>query len=353
MRLLTAGFLATIGFAQTLDVVTVVEKQVSRQTKLPGEFLPYETVDLRARVPGFIDKVLVDRGSAVKKGEVLIELVAPEMKAQLAEAESKAQAAASQRAEAAARLAAAQATYDRLKEAAKTPGAIAGNELIQAQKTVESAQAAVESAQNSFNAAQSAVEANRDLQSYLKVTAPFDGVITDRYVHSGALAGPNTGPLLKLDNSSRLRLVVAVPEADVAGIEKGARVPFHVPAYLDQSFTGTIARISHTLDPKNRTESVELDVPNPRGQLAPGMYPEVNWPVRKARPSLLVPPSSIATNTERTFVIRVNAQQRAEWVNVTRGAQAGDLVEVIGPIHAGDRLVKRATDEIREGSQIN
>jgi membrane fusion protein (multidrug efflux system) len=94
-------------------------------------------------------------------------LVAPEMKAQLAEAESKAQAAASQRAEAVARLAAAQATYDRLKEAAKTPGAIAGNELIQAQTTVESAQAAVESAQNSMKAAQAAVEATRDLQSYL------------------------------------------------------------------------------------------------------------------------------------------------------------------------------------------
>jgi membrane fusion protein (multidrug efflux system) len=352
MRLLATAILATVGYAQTLELVSVVEKQVTRQTKLPGEFMPYETVDLRARVPGFIDKVLVDRGSTVKKGAVLIVLVAPEMKAQLAEAESKAQAAASQRAEAAARLAAAQATYDRLKEAAKTPGAIAGNELIQAQTTVDSAQAAVESAQNSLKAAQAVVEATRDLQSYLKVTAPFDGVITDRYVHSGALAGPTTGPLLKLDNSSRLRLVVAVPEADVAGIERGARVPFHVPAYPDQPFTGTIARISHTLDPKNRTESVELDVPNGRGQLAPGMYPEVTWPVRRARPSLLVPPASIASNTERTFVIRVNAQRRVEWVNVTRGAQAGDLVEVIGPLRAGDRLVKRASDEIREGSEI-
>ena len=352
MRFLTAAFLAAIGCAQTPDLVTVVEKQVTRQVKLPGEFLPYETVDLRARVTGFVDRVRVDRGSVVKKGEVLIELVAPELRAQLAEAESKAQAAESQRAEAAARLAAAEATYNRLKEAAKTPGAIAGNELIQAQKTVESAQAAVGSADNSLKAAQAAVQANRDLYSYLKVTAPFDGVITDRYVHPGALAGPNTGPLLKLDNSSRLRLVVALPEADVAGIERGARVSFQVAAYPDRPFTGTVARISHTLDPKTRTESVELDVPNGRGELAPGMYPEVNWPVRKARPSLLVPPTSIAANTERTFVIRVNAQRRAEWVNVTRGNQAGDLVEVIGPLRPGDRIVKRATDEIREGAQI-
>jgi hypothetical protein len=82
------------------------------------------------------------------------------------------------------------------------------------------------------------------------------------------------------------------------------------------------------------------------------MYPEVTWPIRRARPSLLVPPASIASNTERTFVIRVNAQRRVEWVNVTRGAQAGDLVEVIGPLRAGDRIVKRASDEIREGSEI-
>jgi membrane fusion protein (multidrug efflux system) len=352
MRILIAALLASMSFAQSPGLVTVVEKQVTRQTKLPGEFLPYETVDLRARVAGFVDSVRVDRGSVVRKGEVLIELAAPELKAQLAEADSKAQAAESQRAEAAARLAAAEATYDRLKEAAKTPGAIAGNELIQAQKTVESAQAAVESAQNSLKAAQSSVQSHRELYSYLWVTAPFDGVITDRYVHPGALAGPGTGPLLKLDNNSRLRLVVAVPEADVAGIERGVRVPFQVPAFPDDPFTGTVARISHTLDPKTRTESVELDVPNGRGQLAPGMYPEVNWPVRKTRPSLLVPPSSIATNTERTFVIRVNAQGRAEWINVTRGAQAEDLVEVIGSLRAGDQIVKRATDEIREGAKI-
>src|SRR5215471_9281360 len=116
MRLLTTILLASIASAQTPELVTVVEKQVTRQVKLPGEFLPYETVELRARVAGFIDKVLVDRGSIVKKGATLIELVAPELKAQLIEAESKAQAAASQRTEAVARLAAAQATYDRLKE---------------------------------------------------------------------------------------------------------------------------------------------------------------------------------------------------------------------------------------------
>src|SRR5690242_19851764 len=103
--------------AQTIELVAVVSKQVQREVKLPGEFLPYETVELRARVPGFVDKVLVDRGSIVKSGEVLVELVAPEMQAQLAEAESKVQVAQSQKAEAEAKFAAQEATYTRLKEA--------------------------------------------------------------------------------------------------------------------------------------------------------------------------------------------------------------------------------------------
>ena len=351
MRFLLAPVVSMAICAQTPELATVISKQVVRQIKLPGEFLPYETVDVRARVQGFVEKVLVDRGSIVRKGEVLVELSAPEMKAQLAEAESKAQAAESQRAATVARLAAAQSTYDRLKDAAQTPGAVAGNELIQAQKTVESAQAAVQAAEDSAKAARAAVQANRDLESYLTVTAPFSGVITDRYVHPGALAGPSTAPLLKLDQNSRLRLVVAVPEAEVEGIERGAHVPFRVPAYPGTAFTGTVARVSHSVDPKTRTMSVELDTPNPNRMLAPGMYPEVTWPIRNPRPSLLVPPASIVTTTERTFVIRV-VNGRAEWVDVSRGPAAGDLVEVHGPLRAGDQIVKRGSDEIRDGTRL-
>lgn len=96
---------------------------------------------------------------------------------------------------------------------------------------------------------------------------------------------------------------------------------------------------------------VELDVANPDGRLAPGMYPEITWPVRKKRPSLLVPPSSIVTTTERTFVIRVRGG-KAEWVNVTRGATVDDLVEVFGTLNPGDEIVRRGTDEIREETSL-
>jgi membrane fusion protein (multidrug efflux system) len=105
------------------------------------------------------------------------------------------------------------------------------------------------------------------------------------------------------------------------------------------------------MDEKTRSMSVEVDVSNPNSRLAPGMYPSVMWPVRSSKPSLLVPPSSIVTTTERTFVIRVRGD-KAEWVNISRGAPVGDLVTVVGALQPGDTILKRASDEIREGSVV-
>src|SRR6202040_13190 len=129
------------GWTQKTELAPVVSKQISRTIELPGEFQPFQSVSIHAKVRGYVDRVLVDRGSAVKQGQLLAELTAPEMTAQIAEAESKVQAAHSERLQAEAQLAATQSTYDRLKKAAETPGAIAGNELTQAEKQVEAAQA--------------------------------------------------------------------------------------------------------------------------------------------------------------------------------------------------------------------
>ncbi|MFN3322400.1 MAG: efflux RND transporter periplasmic adaptor subunit [Bryobacteraceae bacterium] len=343
--ILLAGLAAPGAFAQTVEQVEVVSRPVERLLRLPGELFPFQGVGLHARVTGFVDRVEVDRGSVVKKGDLLILLSAPEMGAQIA--------TESQRIEAEAKLLAAQSTYERLKTAAETPGAVAGNEVIIAEKSVEAARALVGALESSAKAARSSVDSLRELQNYLKVTAPFDGVITERLVHPGALVGPESdfGPLLRLEQIDRLRLVVDVPETDVAAIPARARVAFKVPAHPESTFQGTVARISHSVDPKTRTMPIELDVQNPRRLLAPGMYPEVSWPVRKGRASLLVPPTSIVTTTERSFVIRVN-DGKAEWVNVRKGAPSGDLVEVLGPLRPGDRILLRGSDEIREGTPI-
>jgi RND family efflux transporter MFP subunit len=338
--------------AQTVDLAAVVSKPVSRTVDLPAEILPYLTVSLHARVTGYVERVLVDRGSVVKQGELLAELSAPELKAQIAEAESKVQAAESEKLQAEAQLAAAESTYDRLRKAAETPGAVAGNEVIQSQKQVEAAQALVRARDQASQAAAAAVRSQKDMEAYLKITAPFDGVVTDRFVHPGALVGPGADPvLLVIQQISHLRLVVPVPEEDVAGTARGASIPFHVPAFPDRAYTGTVARIAHALDPKTRTMPVELDVFNRDGSLAPGMYPSVRWPVRREHPALFVPKTSVVTTTERTFVIR-NRNGRAEWVDVKKGAADGDLIEVGGALAAGDRVVRRGTDELRDGMPI-
>jgi membrane fusion protein, multidrug efflux system len=343
---------APLSFSQVHDSVPVVSKPISRIADLPGEFLPFLSVSLHARVPGYVERILVDRGSRVEGGQLLVELSAPEMAAGIAESESKVQAAEYDRLQAEAQLAGVQSTYDRLKKAAETPGAIAGNEILQVEKQVEAAQALVRSRQQASRTAEALVKTEQELRSYLRITAPFDGVVTERLVHPGALVGPAADPvLLVIQQISQLRLVVAVPEEYVGGIMEGAKLAFQVPAYPERTYSGTIARISHALDKGTRTMAVELDVMNRDGSLAPGMYPSVKWPIRRSRPALFVPKTSVVTTTERTFVVR-NQNGRAEWVDVRKGAAEGDLIEVLGNLKAGDKVVQIATDEIREGSAI-
>jgi RND family efflux transporter MFP subunit len=371
----------------TVSVTEVVSLEMNRPLRLPGELQPFQDVAIYARVPGFVEVINVDRGSVVRNGQLLARLRAPELDAGAREAEAKSRGAQSQRVEAAARansaraqrleaeakLAAEDATYQRLKAASATPGAVAGNDIEVAQRSVEASRARVELWGENEKAAQAqmktleeneravseAARTSQNIEAYLRITAPFDGVITERNVHPGSLAGTagssSAMPLLRLQQVSRLRLVVAVPESEVTGITMGAKVNFTVPALPGEQFTGVVRRVSRSLDTKTRTMPVELDVNNSSGRLAPGMFPEVIWPAKRPRPSLFVPPSAVATTTERTFVIRVREGQ-VEWVDVRRGAAmsqpGGDLVEVFGDLAPGDQIAVRATDELRPGLHV-
>jgi membrane fusion protein, multidrug efflux system len=162
--------------------------------------------------------------------------------------------------------------------------------------------------------------------------------------------------MLRLQQVSRLRLIVFVPEAEITGVKPGARIDFTLPAFPGETFGGVIQRSSRSLDVKTRTMPVELDVENSSGRLAAGMFPEVIWPTRRPRPSLFVPPSAIAVTTERTFVVRIR-DGAAEWVDVKRGAsmnhQGVDLVEIFGHLEPGDQIAVRGTDELRVGAKVN
>jgi membrane fusion protein (multidrug efflux system) len=233
---------------------------------------------------------------------------------------------------------------------------VAGNDLVLAQKAVEADRSQSAAAQKNVDAARQALNSITQIEDYLKVTAPFDGTVTERNVHQGALVGPNSGtgattPMLRIVNHHRLRLVVPVPEAYIAGVSTAVPMSFTVAAYPGQSFNGKLARVAQAVDVKTRTMAVEIDVQNADGRLAPGTYCQVRWPVRRPGPSLLVPSGSIASTTGRTFVVRVRSG-KTEWVDVKTGLAMGPLVEVFGDVHAGDEIAARGTDEIRPGTEV-
>lgn len=338
---------------QTVDVTKVISQRLALTVRLPGEITPYESVAEFPKVTAFVKWIGVDRGSHVKAGEEIVRLEAPELVAQKQEAQSKLEAAEAQRAEAEAKLTADQSTFMRLKNAAATPGVVAGNDVEVAQQTTEADRARLRAADQNIAAAKSALKAIADVESYLKVRAPFDGIVTERDVHPGALVGPTGNvPMLRIEKVSRLRVVLPVPESYVSGMVPGAKVTFTVPAFPGDKFTGTIARIPDSLDAKTRTMPVELDVMNISGRLAPGMYPEVAWPVQRAHPTLFVPTSAVARTNERRFVVRIR-DGKAEWVDVQPSLSSGSLIEVFGDLHEGDIVAVRGTDELRPGSPVS
>jgi RND family efflux transporter MFP subunit len=334
-----------------VTVVRVISQKLDHPVSLPGDLVAFQDVELRAKVSGFVESIAVDRGPIVKKGAMLAHIVAPELLAQRSEADAKVQSAVSQRMEAETKLASDDATYQRLKSASATPGVVAGNDLEIAAKTVDADRARVETWKQNEQAARNAAASVREIESYLQITAPFDGVITERNANAGSLVGPASAALLRLQQVSTLRLIVPVPEDAVAGTVPGQAVSFTLPAYPGQTFTGKVARIAHALDVKSRTMPVELDVANASGDLAPGMFAQVAWSVRRSRPSLFVPATSVATTTERIFVVRIR-EGKVEWIDVKRGSAMKQLIEVFGALAEGDQVAVRGTDELRPGTAV-
>jgi RND family efflux transporter MFP subunit len=306
--------------------VPVVEQRLDTTVRLQGELSGYESVALYSRVQGYVEDVLVDRGSLVKKGQTLVRLSAPEMVANRAEAESRAQEDAS--------------TCESLKGAAATPGAVAKHDI--------------EIAEAKLAASRFRVDALRALEAYLIMRAPFDGVVSERNVHPGALVGPPSGgaaPLLRIDQVSRLRLTVAVPEANVGVVAPGGKAEFMVSAWPGERFSGTISRIAHVIDSKTRTMPVEIDVSNGDSRLAAGMFADVLWPVRRASASLWIPTTAIVQTAERTYVDRVR-EGIVEMVSVRRGVALADRLEVFGPLNKDDLVLVRGSEELRDGTRV-
>ncbi len=339
-----------------IEVTRIVAQKLDTKVELPAQLTPYEAVDIYAKETGFVKVMAVDRGSRVKAGQLIAQLEAPELVARRSEAESKVQSAQSLLLAAQAKLAADDATYKRMESASKVPGVVAGNDLEVSKQAALADQQNVAAHQKNVKAAEDALQAVAQLESYLKITAPFDGQITTRYVHPGALVGPQGGagastPVVRIETLTRLRLVVPVPEYDAGDISVGTEVSVAVPSLPGKTFRAPIARISHEVDVNTRTMPVELDVRDPQAQLIPGTYCQVEWPVRRNYSTLFVPSTAVASDLARTFVIRVE-NNRTKWVDVKIGAAFGKQVEVFGDLKEGDRVAVQGTDQLRSGVEV-
>ncbi|MCU7549696.1 efflux RND transporter periplasmic adaptor subunit [Chitinophagaceae bacterium LB-8] len=323
------------------EVFPVNKGRLSSSLQIPGELIAYQQVDLYAKEASFVKKLYVDVGSEVTTGQLLVSMEAPELGSQLAGALSniKSQEAI---------YLASKANYDRLYETSQTPGTISPNDLEQAaaRKNSDFAQ---------LQAAKAAYRQIAETQNYLQIRAPFSGVISARNVNLGAYVGPSGKgsevPLFTLQEQKRLRLVISVPEAYTSYLNQKNEVSFTVKALPDQHFKAHIKRLAGAIDNRLHAQRIEMDVVNNDIKLLPGMVAEVNLPLPSNDSTFIVPKSAVVNSTESVFVIRV-VNNKAERVNVKTGREANGTIEIYGNLNPGDLLIKTATDEIRNSSDL-
>jgi len=326
--------------SNTYQYATVAEKALSSSARLPGQLIPFNEVNIFPKVNGFVKQLFVDRGSIVKKGQLLVILEAPEM-------ESELQAANSKYVQAQADAEASKEKYERLKEAAKEPGSVSPLDLDNASSQMKADEAKTQSERSN-------VEAVKTLFGYLRIYAPFDGMIIQRNVSPGALVAPGKTtdqPMLILQDIHKMRLTVDIPEDYVDKVDLTKPVSFTFNAMPGEVQKAKISRSANSLG-SMQEEAIEIDVLNKSGDLKPGMYAEVSIPMLSGAKSLLVPNNAIIRSTEHEYVIKNNGG-KANLVNIKEGLVSNDSTEVFGNLKAGDKIVVHGNDEVKEGTALN
>jgi membrane fusion protein, multidrug efflux system len=313
------------------------KEKLSTELRLPAELSGFQQVDLYAKVSSFVKLLKVDIGSEVKKGQLLIVLEAPEISSQLAAAESRLKSMQ-------AIYETSKSTYNRLYETSKVEGTISKNDLEMASGKKNS----------DYAQYQAAIAAHKEvgiMRGYLEIRAPFNGVVAARNVNLGTFVGPgSSSPLLTIQQQDKLRLAVSIPELYTGYLHQGDEMSFNVKS-LPETFKAKIQRMSGALDLKLRSERVEMDVHNTKGNLLPGMVAEVVLPLNAKDSTFVVTKSALVISAEGTFVIKV-VNHKATRVEVKKGREIDDKIEIFGDLNLNDKLVKMASEEIKEGDVI-
>ena len=352
-------------------VTSVKRSALSSSLEIAGQFLPYQNVELHAKVAGYIKSITVDIGDRVHKGQVLATLEVPELVAQVNEAQASVHRGEEEIARAKSDVARAEADHvalhanaERLTDTDKArPGLIAQQELDDANAKDRASEAQIEACKSALSAAKQQLEVSRAdqqhysaLSDYSRITAPYDGVVTWRYADTGALVQAGTSntsglPVVTVAEVDTLRLRIPVPESMASKVRLGDPVDVHVQA-TGEHFTGKVARLTGALDTATRTMQVEIDVPNPNYHLQPGMYADVTLLVGHEANVLIVPINALQRGQGTNTVLVVDAQDRVQQRRVVTGAEDPNSVEILSGVSEGDRVIIGNLTSYQPGQRV-
>jgi len=360
--------------APAAAVVKVARGNIADELEIASEFQPFQEVDVYAKVSGYIEKLYVDYGSHVKQGQVLAVLEIPELQQQLQQDEASIRRSEQELARAREDLNRAQSaymvahlTYTRLADVQKSrPELVAQEEIdvskgkdMEADADVSAQKAALAAAEQALLVAKAALGKDQAMFDYARMTAPFDGVITQIYAFTGALlpAGTSTtnkagSALCRISQNSLLRLVIPVPERAVSNIKIGQSVAVAVSG-MNRTFEGKIIRFSDQIDMNTRTMHTEVDVPNPKYELVPGMYASVKIPLHASAKVLTVPVQAFQAGSEgKGIVLVVGEGNKVERREVAVGLQSATDVEVTSGLQENDTVIFGSLGQYRPGEIV-
>jgi RND family efflux transporter MFP subunit len=382
---LLAGFVAGCGGAHkaaaddaanapAAAVVKVARGNIADNLEIASEFLPFQEVDIYAKVSGYIHQLNVDYGTHVRQGQVLAVLEIPELQQQLQQDEASVRRSEQDLARAHEELNRAQSaytvahvTYTRLADVQKSrPELVAQQEIdvaqgkdLEASAGVSSEKAAIVAAEQGLLVAKAALGKDQAMFDYARMTAPFDGVVTQIYAYTGALLPAGTASnksdsgLCRLSQNNLLRLVIPVPERAVSDIHVGQTVAVNVSG-INRTFNGEIVRSSDQIDTATRTMHTEVDVPNPKYELVSGMYASVKIPLHSVANVLTVPVQAVqAAGEGKGAVLVVDRGNKIESRSVTLGMRSATQVEITSGLQENEMVIFGAQGQYKPGELVS
>jgi len=339
----------------TVSVQLPVKEAAASKLDLPGSIQALQETDIYARTTGYLKQWLVDYGAHVKKGQLLATIDSPEVDAQLDQARGMVASDQANVSKGELDLQLADVTQKRYEALINTQG-VTPQELDTYHANYAKARTALAMARASLAADAANVKRLQDMQSFEKITAPFDGTVTARNYDVGALITANgtsgVQPIFRIQETDILRVWVNVPQAYSTLVKPGLQAKLSVREYASQTFTGTVAHTAGALDPNTRTLLTEVRVPNPDGKLLAGMFAQVTFEVTNPVPPLIIPVSALITTGSGNQVAVVGSDEVCHYKDIQLGRDYGTTVEVTSGLMGDERIVTNPGERLSEGVKV-